>query len=215
MKNGDFANMTELESYFKRMVMNAKDFYPRNSQVFEDAERVRKALSNYMVKNNPAYQTKGYQAFPTPLPPEGSTDDASRDDSKSSRSRQSNSRSKTADKEEVKEKEDDESPAKDEEDDPEADEGNGEEEDDGDEGAEEEEEEDDEAEEEPVLVIPKRRGPGRPPKNPVLHAQKMAAKAAMQGKADSQYQNVPYKGLNFQQAQEKIVEELLRKKGDG
>jgi hypothetical protein len=169
-----------------------------------------------MVKNNPAYQTKGYQAFPTPLPPEGSTDDASRDDSKSSRSRQSNSRSKTADREEVKEKEDDEPPAKDEEDDPEADEGNDEEEeDDGNEGAEEEEEDDDEAEEEPVLVIPKRRGPGRPPKNPVLHAQKMAAKAAMQGKADSQYQNVPYKGLNFQQAQEKIVEELLRKKGDG
>jgi hypothetical protein len=30
-------------------------------------------------------------------------------------------------------------------------------------------------------------------------------------KADHDYEGVPYKGLSFQQAQEKIVEELIRK----
>lgn len=159
------------------MVTNAKEYFPRNSQMYEDAERVRKALSNYMVKNNPAYQKKGYTAVPTPLPPDN-PQDADGDDNE-----------EDAEGEEEEEQAD------------------GEQSDVDGEGEPEDNEEDIEE-----VVIPKRRGPGRPPKNPILHAKKMAAKAAKQEKADSQYENVPYKGLNFQQAQEKLVEELIRKR---
>ncbi|RDA86891.1 hypothetical protein CP532_1433 [Ophiocordyceps camponoti-leonardi (nom. inval.)] len=70
LNNGEFENLAELESYFKRMISNAKEFYPRSSTIYDDAERVRKALSNYMTKRNPAYATRRYQAHPTPLPPE-------------------------------------------------------------------------------------------------------------------------------------------------
>ncbi|GKT43240.1 protein polybromo-1 [Colletotrichum spaethianum] len=80
LNNGDFATLTELESYCKRMVSNAKEFYPRGSQLFEDAERVRKALSNFMTKYNPAYARGGYTAVPTPLPADGTTNDADEDD---------------------------------------------------------------------------------------------------------------------------------------
>ncbi|RDA90754.1 hypothetical protein CP533_2978 [Ophiocordyceps camponoti-saundersi (nom. inval.)] len=70
LNNGEFETLAELESYFKRMISNAKEFYPRSSTIYDDAERVRKALSNYMTKRNPAYSTRRYQAHPTPLPPE-------------------------------------------------------------------------------------------------------------------------------------------------
>lgn len=52
------------------MVMNAKSFNERNSEVFADAERIRKMLSNYMSKHNIAYKDPSYAAFPTPLPGE-------------------------------------------------------------------------------------------------------------------------------------------------
>ncbi|KAF5123864.1 Protein polybromo-1 [Metarhizium anisopliae] len=39
LNKGGFKNLAELESYFKRMIANAKEFYPRSSTVFEDAER--------------------------------------------------------------------------------------------------------------------------------------------------------------------------------
>lgn len=65
----EFPNLTTLESYFKRMVQNAKDYNERGSEIFEDAERLRKALSNFMVRWNPAYKLQpGYASFPTPLP---------------------------------------------------------------------------------------------------------------------------------------------------
>ncbi|GKT74588.1 bromodomain containing protein [Colletotrichum tofieldiae] len=82
LNNGDFTTLTELESYCKRMVSNAKEFYPRGSQLFEDAERVRKALSNFMTKYNPAYARGGYTAIPTPLPAEGTANDADEDDNR-------------------------------------------------------------------------------------------------------------------------------------
>ncbi|GJC85099.1 protein polybromo-1 [Colletotrichum liriopes] len=82
LNNGDFTTLTELESYCKRMVSNAKEFYPRGSQLFEDAERVRKALSNFMTKYNPAYARGGYTAVPTPLPAEGTANDADEDDNR-------------------------------------------------------------------------------------------------------------------------------------
>ncbi|KAH0597580.1 hypothetical protein MHUMG1_04959 [Metarhizium humberi] len=43
-------------------------------------------------------------------------------------------------------------------------------------------------------------------------ADKSPRRARPAGRPDQEYKNVPFKGLNFQQAQEKIVEELLRYK---
>lgn len=68
LKRGEFPTLTTLESYLKRMVQNAKEYNQKGSQVYEDAERVRKAVSNFMVKTNPAYQSGTYTAFPTPYP---------------------------------------------------------------------------------------------------------------------------------------------------
>ncbi|PHH76253.1 hypothetical protein CDD80_1702 [Ophiocordyceps camponoti-rufipedis] len=80
LNNGEFSTLAELESYFKRMITNAKEFYPRSDTIYDDAERVRKALSNYMTKRNPAYATRRYQAQPTPLPPEDDQPDEAQDE---------------------------------------------------------------------------------------------------------------------------------------
>ncbi|KAL8959797.1 MAG: hypothetical protein Q9183_005572, partial [Haloplaca sp. 2 TL-2023] len=50
------------------MVSNAKSFNEKSSEIFSDAEKVRKAVSNFMVDNNPAYNSKQYKPFPTPVP---------------------------------------------------------------------------------------------------------------------------------------------------
>ncbi|CAG8972979.1 hypothetical protein HYALB_00008339 [Hymenoscyphus albidus] len=72
----EFGNLTQLESYFKRMIANAKEYNQRGSEVYEDAERLRKALSNFMTKTNPAYKLiPGYAAVPTPLPGDGQASD--------------------------------------------------------------------------------------------------------------------------------------------
>lgn len=68
LNNGEYATMTALESDLKRMVQNAKDYNSSKSDIFEDAERIRKALSNFMPKHNPAYQDADYRAVPTPIP---------------------------------------------------------------------------------------------------------------------------------------------------
>ena len=68
LNNGEYSTMTDLESDLKRMVQNAKDYNSSKSDIFEDAERIRKALSNFMSKHNPAYQDPEYRAIPTPIP---------------------------------------------------------------------------------------------------------------------------------------------------
>lgn len=68
LHQGKYHNMTVLESDLKRMVQNAKDYNTSGSQIFEDAERIRKALSNFMPKHNPAYLDPDYRAVPTPIP---------------------------------------------------------------------------------------------------------------------------------------------------
>ncbi|OAQ63042.2 polybromo-1 [Pochonia chlamydosporia 170] len=189
LNKGDFKNLSELESYFKRMIANAKEFYPRSSAVFDDAERVRKALSNYMTKTNPAYQTRGYQAVPTPLPPE--------------------------DGEEVEEEEEADEDAEGEE--QEAEEQPAEEdnvEDDEEEEEEEEDDDDEEEDEEPAsrrrsIII--KRSRGRPSRNSTSQTNTPRRNRAS-GRSDREYHNVPFKGLSFQQAQEKMVEDLLRYK---
>lgn len=50
------------------MVTNAKSFNERSSEVFADAERIRKLLANFMSKHNVAYKDPSYVPFPTPLP---------------------------------------------------------------------------------------------------------------------------------------------------
>lgn len=50
------------------MVQNAKEFNATSSKIYEDAERLRKALSNFMPKHNPAYKDQEYRAVPTPIP---------------------------------------------------------------------------------------------------------------------------------------------------
>lgn len=175
LANKEFSSMSELESYFKRMVSNAKDFYDRGTQIYDDAERVRKALSNYMVKTNPAYKLNpSYSAVPVPIPDNYQHSDNLAAPVKPVEAPRQNGDA-TADAQDEDEEADDDGEGEEE----------GEESDDGDADG------DSEAE----VVAAKRRGPGRPPKKP-----------------DVEYEGVPYKGLTFQQAQEKIVEELLRKK---
>lgn len=68
LKARQYGNLTALESDLKRMVQNAKEFNTINSKIYEDAERLRKALSNFMPRHNPAYKDEGYRAVPTPIP---------------------------------------------------------------------------------------------------------------------------------------------------
>lgn len=63
------------------MIQNARDFNARGSDVFEDAERLRKALSNFMRERNPEYKRNpGYTAVPTPLPGSESVDEEEDDE---------------------------------------------------------------------------------------------------------------------------------------
>lgn len=68
LEAGRYQTMTDLEQDLKRMVQNAKDYNSSKSEVFDDAERIRKALSNFMPKHNPAYLDPEYRAVPTPIP---------------------------------------------------------------------------------------------------------------------------------------------------
>jgi hypothetical protein len=145
----EFPTLTALESYFKRMIQNAKEYNEKGSEIYEDAERLRKSLSNFMVKNNPGYKTNGFKVEAIAIP--GEEDGAGSDV-------------------------------------------------------------DAEGEPDPeVEVLPVKRKPGRPPKNPQAHAQRMSMTPAV---SESQYDGVSFSGLTFQQAQEKIVADMIRHKED-
>lgn len=58
------------------MVQNAKDYNVKGSEIHEDAEKLRKASSNWMVKHNPAYKDKGYTPIMTPLPEDEQPEEA-------------------------------------------------------------------------------------------------------------------------------------------
>lgn len=70
LKRGEYPTLAQLESDCKRLVNNAKSFNDKKSIIYEDAERLRKTASNWMVKHNPSYQITGYQAVATPIPGE-------------------------------------------------------------------------------------------------------------------------------------------------
>ncbi|KAF5558649.1 polybromo-1 [Fusarium mexicanum] len=186
LNDGEFENLSQLEGYFKRMISNAKEFHPRATEIYEDAERLRKAVSNYMTKKNPAYHVRGYQAVPTPFPDD---EEEANEDNKD------------------EEMNDDEN---EDEDEPE------EEKEDEDEEDEEEEEEEEAPSSRRRTITLKRRTPGRTPGRRASTRGKETPKpAAPAAKPDHVYEDVPYKGLSFQQAQEKIIEELIRREDPG
>ncbi|KAK8016331.1 Bromodomain-containing protein [Apiospora rasikravindrae] len=205
----EYPTLSSLEGDFKRLVSNAKETNSRQSEVFSDSERVRKAVSNLMVKHNPAYKSGNYQAVATPLPPSPGPNDAEDD--------------------EEDEEDEDDAPGEDEvddtptkangkavtntEDDEDA-EGEEEEEGEGDEDDNEEDEEDEDGDDEPepTPISGKRRRGGRPSRNAATpHASRSASS---QAKGVDSYDGVSFEGLTFQQAQEKIVGDTLRKKDD-
>jgi hypothetical protein len=70
LSSGGYTSLAQVESDCKRLVNNAKAYNDRKSAIYEDAERLRKTASNWMVKHNPAYRKEGYQAVATPVPGE-------------------------------------------------------------------------------------------------------------------------------------------------
>ncbi|KAF1992633.1 Bromodomain-containing protein [Aulographum hederae CBS 113979] len=67
LNNDEYQTISEVEGDMKRMISNAKQYNDRKSLLYEDADRIRKATSNWMVKHNPAYRDPVYQAVPTPV----------------------------------------------------------------------------------------------------------------------------------------------------
>jgi len=70
LHSGAYANLAQVESDCKRLVNNAKAYNDKKSPIYEDAERLRKTASNWMVKHNPAYRDGNYVAVATPIPGE-------------------------------------------------------------------------------------------------------------------------------------------------
>lgn len=164
LKRREFLNLTSLESYCKRMISNAKEYNQKGSEIYDDAERIRKALSNFMTKNNPAYKKPGYVAFPTPLPAEDPAEEEEEVDAEGS----------------------------------------------------DEDAEGDVDMETPDPAPPVKRQRGRPSRNLASNSaangqRKSATPSSM---TDSQYNSVSFQGLTFQQAQEKLVADMIEHKED-
>ena len=70
LNNGEYTSLAQVESDCKRLVNNAKAYNDKKSLIYEDAERLRKTASNWMVKHNPAYRDGSYVAVATPVPGE-------------------------------------------------------------------------------------------------------------------------------------------------
>lgn len=66
----EYSNLSEVESDVKRMVANAKKYNESKSEIYDDAERIRKLTFNYMTRMNPAYKSGSYTAVATPEPAE-------------------------------------------------------------------------------------------------------------------------------------------------
>lgn len=68
MKRHEYPQLTSVESDLRRMVSNAKFYNLKGSQLFSNAERIRKVVAAVMPKLNPAYKDPNYVPFSTPLP---------------------------------------------------------------------------------------------------------------------------------------------------
>jgi len=60
--------VTTLECDLRRLVSNAKSYNEKSSEIFSDAEKVRKLVVAWMAQNNPAYDDSSYTPFATPVP---------------------------------------------------------------------------------------------------------------------------------------------------
>ncbi|KAI9785841.1 MAG: hypothetical protein M1816_008233 [Peltula sp. TS41687] len=70
LNRGLYPNLTTVESDVKRMVTNAKAYNEKGSDIWTDAEKIRKQSVEFMKAYNPAYGNPHYVPFPTPLPGE-------------------------------------------------------------------------------------------------------------------------------------------------
>ena len=69
LKHREYATVTQLESDLKRLIYNAKTYNSKTSDIFSNAEKLRKMLATQMNRINPAYHDgSGYTPFPTPIP---------------------------------------------------------------------------------------------------------------------------------------------------
>jgi hypothetical protein len=182
LNNYDFSTLSELECYFKRFIKNNKDYHDRDAPIHRDAERVRKALVAYMTKTNPEYKrTPGLKLEPTPFPKE---DDGSED---------MDAEGDIVDEElegvpfESHPQAQPQAPLQ----------------------SQQQTEvnaqtpsQSQASPQEQSHSLPKRRG--RPPKNSMA-----PRKSTTPAVSDSQYAGVSYSSLNFQQAQEKVVADVL------
>lgn len=206
----EFANLSELESWLKRMVTNAKEYYNKNTQTFEDAERVRKATSNWMVKFNPAYKKiDNYAATPIPIPPDYDVDlELSLEDmdtetaagqvvERPQRPRPVHRPSPEAVEEDA-DGEDEEMPDADADEDADADA-------DADEDAEDDEEGIEDTRASNTRIVLKRRG---------ARARETNTPSTSGNKGTTSYAEVSYQGLSFQKAQEKLIDHLMKYKED-
>lgn len=200
LNKSGYPNLSALESDFKRMVSNIKETHARQSEVFGDSERVRKAVSNLMVKCNPAYKTvKNYQAVPTPLPPSPGADDHDADlDEEDAPGEVEGGAKPTGGKSKAQEKQHDEDPKGEDTEEP----ATGDDEED-------EDEDDGDDEDEPAPAGGKRPRPDRQIKS---GTPQQSRSVSMSGRGLDSYEGIPYAGLTFQQAQEKVLDDILRKK---
>lgn len=69
VKRNEYPTVSALEGDLKRMIQNAKDYNDPDSVIYDDAERIRKLVYNFMKQNNPAYkEVPNYAAVATPIP---------------------------------------------------------------------------------------------------------------------------------------------------
>ncbi|OBT55789.1 hypothetical protein VE04_04289 [Pseudogymnoascus sp. 24MN13] len=172
LNNREFPTLTSLESYWKRLVQNAKDYNERESLIHKDAERIRKIVTAFMQKKNPAYKDPKYQSFPTPIPDDGTTTIAVEDiDAEGESDHEVTGTEIEASMTPTSE-----------------------------------------------VAVPgsAKRRPGRPPKNPAAFELERQRRATSTPGGQDGVVKVggSFNGLNFQQAQEKIVEELTHYKED-
>lgn len=201
LNKSGYPNLSALESDFKRMVSNIKETHARQSEVFGDSERVRKAVSNLMVKCNPAYKTvKNYQAVPTPLPASPRPDDSDADFDEEDAPGEIQAGAKaTGGKGKAQEKQKNEVPKVEDAQEPAT----------GDDEEEDDEDDDADDDDEPAPAGGKRQRPGRQIKS---GTPQQSRSVSMSGRGLDSYEGVPYAGLTFQQAQEKVLDDILRKK---
>lgn len=83
LKRHEFHNLSAVESMFHRMVANAKQYNEEESGIVADANKILKAVTTFMRKENPAYKTPGYSPIPTPIPGEATASQRASEDAAS------------------------------------------------------------------------------------------------------------------------------------